>query len=342
MDDAPEDSRFASVDIGSHTIRLLIVQLTPGGEVIPIGAGRRITRLADNFSRGETLGEVSILASIKVLKEFALLIHCNRVQAVNCGATGVIRRARNAGEFLERAEAAAGIAPSILSEEAEAFLAAKGILSGLPKKERFVLSFDLGGSSTELLLIDTSRGEQLWSTSVFIGAATITEQFLPGDPPDRPSTDRAVEAIRDALHSSLQPLRTLLKKLNMPSRALQLAGTAGTVTTLAAMQLKLNAYNPSRVNGLILTETWLTPLIDLLSAMPRAERRQLAGLEKGREGIILGGALIVRELLRELRQSALTVVDSGLLEGLVLALIEKAHGRPPGLASSLTLRLPET
>ena len=342
MDDAPGNSRFASVDIGSHTIRLLIVEVEPEGKVIPINVGRRITRLAYNFSKGETLDEESIQASIAVLKEFASLIQYNRVQAVNCGATGVIRRARNAGEFLRRVEAATGIPPSILSEETEAFLAAKGILSGLPKKERFVLSFDLGGSSTELLLIDTSRGESLWSTSIFMGAATITERFLPGDPPESLSVARAMEAIRDTLQPSLLQLGGLLKDLNLPSRVLQLVGTAGTVTTLAAMFLKLNVYDPSRVNGIILTETWLTPLIDLLSTMPRAERLQLAGLENGREGIILGGALIARELLRGLQQSSLTVVDSGLLEGLVLALIEKAYGRPSGLSSTLTLRLPET
>jgi exopolyphosphatase/guanosine-5'-triphosphate,3'-diphosphate pyrophosphatase len=330
------------VDIGSHTIRLLIVRVESGGKVIPISIGRRITRLAANYYRGETLSEEAIEASIAVLREFASLIQYNQVQAVNCGATGVIRRAGNTGEFLRRVEAATGIHPTVLSEEAEAFLAAKGILSGLPKKERFVLSFDLGGSSTELLLIDTSRGESLWSTSIFMGAATITERFLPGDPPEERSVARAMEAVREALHSNLPQLGGVLKDFNIPSRSLQLVGTAGTVTTLAAMCLKLNVYEPSRINGFLLTETRLTSLIDLLASMCQADRRQLAGLEEGREGIILGGALIARELLRGLQQPSLTVVDGGLLEGLVLTLIEKAYCRASGLSSTFTLRLPET
>jgi exopolyphosphatase / guanosine-5'-triphosphate,3'-diphosphate pyrophosphatase len=340
-DDAPGNSRFASVDIGSHTIRLLIARVEQGGQVLPVTIGRRITQLARNFSEGETLKTESIDASIAVLKEYASLIRRNRVKAVTCGATGVIRRARNADEFLRRVERETGILPSILSEEAEAFHAAKGILSGLPQKERFVLSFDLGGSSTELLLINTSHGASLWSTSIFIGAATITERLLRGDPPEIPAIAKASEAIRDALRPTLLQLEALLKDFNIPFHALQLVGTAGTVTTLAAMLLKMDVYEPSRINGMFLTEAWLTPVIDILSLMPRAERRRLAGLESGREGIILGGALIVRELLRGLQQSSLTVVDSGLLEGLALALIEKECGQPSGLSSSLTYRLPD-
>ena len=97
-------------------------------------------------------------------------------------------------------------------------------------------------------------------------------------------------------------LRAMLKDLNIPSQALQLVGTAGTVTTLAAMLLEMDLYQPSRVNGLILSEEWLTRLIDRLATLSLAQRRELAGLEKGREGIILGGALIVHELMNGLEQ----------------------------------------
>jgi len=335
------NSRFASVDIGSHTIRLLIVRVEGNRKVIPITLARRITGLSRNFSEGETLKEDSIYESITVLKEFASLLHRNHVRSVSIGATGVIRRARNAEAFLRRIREATGIDTAILSEQAEAFLSAKGILSGLPRAERFVLAFDLGGSSTELVLIDTFSAESLWSTSIFIGAATITERYLPGDPPERASITHAAETVQDALNQTLSQLRVLLKDLNVPVPALQLVGTAGTVTTLAAMLLKMDAYEPSRVNGLIITEEWLSQMIDNLSVMSIAERQELAGLEKGRESIILGGALILRELLRGLERKHLTVVDSGLLEGLVLALIEKEYGWPLGLSSSLTFGLQE-
>lgn len=341
MIDAPVNSRFASVDIGSHTIRLLIVRVEGDGKVFPITLARRITRLSRNFSEGETLKQDSIDESIAVLKGFASLLHRNHVRSLSCRATGVIRRARNAVDFLQKIREATGIDTVVLSEQAEAFLSAKGILSGLPQAERFVLAFDLGGSSTELVLIDTSSAESLWSTSIFIGAATITERYLPGDPPEGVSVTHAAEAVRDALYQTLTQLKVLLKELHVPLPALQLVGTAGTVTTLAAMFLKMDDYEPSRVNGLIITEEWLSQLIDNLSVMSAAERQELEGLERGRESIILGGALIVRELLRGLDRKHLTVVDSGLLEGLVLALIEKHYGWPSGLSSPLTFRLQE-
>jgi exopolyphosphatase/guanosine-5'-triphosphate,3'-diphosphate pyrophosphatase len=339
LDHVPENSRFASLDIGSHTIRLLIAQVEGRKKVLPIKVERRITQLARNFSDGETLKEDSIQESITGLREFAALLHQYGAQSVNCGATGVIRRARNAADFLRKVHDATGIYPTILSEEAEALLSAKGILSGLRRAERFVLSFDLGGSTTELLLIDTCRTESLWNTSVFVGAATITEWHLPGDPPERRSVTHAVEAIREAFHQTLLRLRALLKRLDVPLHAVQMVGTAGTVTTLAAMLLKMAVHEPSRVNGLVLTEEWLTKLIDRLSALPLVERQQLVGLERGRERIILGGALIVRELLRGLEHAHFTVVDSGLLEGLVLTLIEKEYGWPTSLASPLTFQL---
>jgi exopolyphosphatase / guanosine-5'-triphosphate,3'-diphosphate pyrophosphatase len=339
--DAPANSRFASVDIGSHTIRLLIVRVEEDRKVFPITLVRHITRLSRNFFEGETLKEDSIDESIAVLKEFASLLHRNHVRSFSSRATGVIRRARNATDFLRRIKEATGIDTAVLSEQAEAFLSAKGILSGLPQAERFVLAFDLGGSSTELVLIDTSSAESLWSTSIFIGAATITERYLPGDPPEGVSVTRAVEAVRDALYHTLSQLRLLLKDLDIPLSAPQLVGTAGTVTTLAAMFLKMDAYEPSRINGLIITEEWLSQLIDNLCVMPVAQRQEIAGLEKDRESIILGGALIVRELLCGLKRKHLTVVDSGLIEGLVLALVEKEYGWPSGLSSPLTFGLQE-
>jgi len=330
--------RFASIDIGSHTLRLLVAQEESGGQVFPLHVGRRITRLARDFSQGGNLKAESMAESLAVLGEFSALLRRYHVEAVVCGATGVLRRAGNAGEFLQRVAEANGISPVILSEEEEAFYSAKGVLSGLSSGGRHVLSFDLGGGSTELMLIDPSHTRSLWSTSVFIGAATVTERFLPGDPPAPSAVVNAREAVCEALYPALAELRTALKDEHLPPPELLVVGTAGTATTLAAMFLEMSVYDPSRVNGLLLPKTWLAQIVTLLEQASLVERQKLAGLEKGREGIILGGALIVEELLHSLEQEQLIVVDSGLLEGLVLALIEKAHGWPERLASPLSFR----
>ncbi len=337
LDHPSPASRFAAIDVGSHTLRLLIATVGKRREVLPLRRDRRITRLARDFSQTEDLSEPSMVESLAVLGEFSALLREHQVTSVICGATGVVRRAGNASEFLQRIEKMNGPVPSILSEEREAYLSAKGVLSGLPRKEGVVLSFDLGGSSTEFMLIDCNRELSLWHSSVFIGAATATERFLPGDPPAASVVIRASEAVRSALNPQLAQLQAVLQDLHLPLSALQVVGTAGSVTTLAAMFLEMKVYDPFRINGVLLSQTWLNRTIDLLARTPLRERRQLAGLEAGREGIILGGALVVAELLRALKQVQFMVVDSGLLEGLLLTLIEQTFGWPERLVSPFTM-----
>jgi exopolyphosphatase/guanosine-5'-triphosphate,3'-diphosphate pyrophosphatase len=320
---------------------MIIARVQEDRKVFPIAMARRITRLSRGFFEAEILKEESIRESIAVLQEFASLLHRHNVKSVRSRATGVVRRARNAVDFLQKIRDATGIDTQVLSEQEEALLSAKGMLSGLQKEERFVLAFDVGGSSTELILVDTRSSQPLLSTSIFIGAATITERCLPGDPPQKEDVSHAAGSIQDALRQVLSELKQLSKDLEVPLDVLQLVGTAGTMTTLAAMLLEMDAYDPSRVNGLIMMQGWLSRLIDDLAAMPVARRRKIPGLENGRESIILGGALIVRELLRGLERKQVTVVDSGLLEGLLLDLIESEYGWPSSLSSPLTLSLQE-
>jgi len=336
---APRNSKFASIDIGSHTIRLLIAELEEDETLRPLCIERRITRLAGNFQEGETLKPLGITTSIEALREYAYLLKRFRVGSLACGATGVVRRARNANDFLHMVKESTGIPASILSEESEAFLSAKGCLSVLRCRQGKILAFDLGGSSTEFLLTEPDRTEPLWSTSVFIGAATLTERFLTQDPPTLLHLAEASNDVRETIDSTLSDAKKLLAVCGERPFPFQLVGTAGTVTTLAAMYLNMEPYVPYRVNGLVLTQNWLAAIIDFLTLLPLAYRRNLPGLEEGREDIILGGALIVREILQGLGQTHLTVTDGGLLEGLLLDHVEKESGCRPALISPLTWRL---
>jgi exopolyphosphatase/guanosine-5'-triphosphate,3'-diphosphate pyrophosphatase len=275
--------------------------------------------------------------SIKALKEYGKLLNHYRTHSIICGATGVVRRALNSKDFLDTIYEKTGIEASLISEESEAFLSARGVLSVLPKPRSPVLIFDLGGSSTEFLLADPNHSHPILSTSIFMGAATITERYLPGDPPDNKSIAHAINTIRETLEPNLKTFKNRLNEINYPlGKRLQLVGTAGTVTTLAAMYLRMDHYQPYRVNGLELTEEWLTDLADHLARLPLKLRRNLSGLEAGREDIILGGALIVREILRNLEESSFTVTDAGLLEGLLMSAIEKESGEGGTLWTHLT------
>lgn len=335
---APE--LYASIDVGSHTIRLLIARLEEGRMLCPLCTERRITRLAADFQDGETLKAVGIRKSLEALKEYRQILDRYEVCFVASGATGVVRRARNSGEFLQAVEEAAGIQTSILSETSEARLSAMGCLSVLPERDGTVVCFDLGGSSTEFLLTRSDHAEPLWSTSVFLGAATLTERFLKADPPGPAAAGDALGAVRSLLRGELREVPRLAGDSSDGAPSFHLVGTAGTVTTLAAMRLEMVRYEPYRINGIVLEESWVGEITDRLARMPLEARRGIPGLEKGREDIILGGALIVRAILDELGSPCVTVTDGGLLEGLLLELVKKEHGWPSTLISSLTWRLP--
>ena len=326
----------ASIDVGSHTLRLLIASCKEKQELFPLHVDRRITRLARGFQEDRTLKEAGIRASIGALKEYNELLEQHHVRSVICGATGVVRRALNRSDFLKTVLEETRIRVSIISEDSEAFLSAKGVLSSLPRPEIPVLIFDLGGSSTEFVLADPQQPRPLLATSVFIGAATVTERFLRRDPPDENSVAQAVQFIHSMLTPPLNDFKEQLNRLHPTLSGLQVVGTAGTVTTLAAMHLGMEDYQPYRINGLRLNREWLADTTDLLARLTLVSRKSLPGLEEGREDIIFGGILIVREILRLLKQPSLTVMDAGLLEGLLLDHIEGEYGIPQTLWSPLT------
>lgn len=341
---APPDKHFASIDVGSHTLRMLIARCNARGEVFPLVTERRITRLAKNFQQNGQLGDQGMEGSLKVLEEYAATLKRYKVESVACGATGVVRRAANSDEFLQAIHRRTGIPAAILSEDSEARLSAKGVLSVLPPSEGHILTFDLGGSSTEFLLLHTRNPHPIWHTSIFIGAATLTDRFLRVDPPSAAAAAEASADVQASLAPTFQTIQSLLsettggtnQETGFPRESLRLAGTAGTATTLAAMYLEMATYDPERVNGLVLENRWLSAMTERLLRSPLAQRRSIPGLEAGREDIIAAGALIVMEILKGLHQSQVTVSDAGLLEGLLLNHIEREYGRPETLVSPLT------
>ncbi len=327
---------FAALDIGSHTTRMLIARKN-GTELVPVRAERRVTRLAQDFQDAEIITGQAQHRNISALKEYCSILREFQVGSIACGTTGVVRRAKNSGAVLGRIASETGIECKILSEQTEAILSAKGILSALPEIGSDLLAFDIGGGSTEFVL--TGAETAIWSASLPVGAATLTGAFLEGDPPGREAVDRAGLWVQGEIISAKEQLCGIINFFEK----LRLVGTAGTVTTLAAMHIKMERYVPYRVNGVVLTADWLSRTIESLAQMPLARRRLIAGLEPGREDIILGGAVIVSEILSCFGHDSFVVSDAGLLEGLLIELVEKesapSGGGGAGLRTGLTWRL---
>jgi exopolyphosphatase/guanosine-5'-triphosphate,3'-diphosphate pyrophosphatase len=303
---------LASIDIGSNTLRLLIAEQVGNGPINPARVERRITRLGEGFMPSKILRAPAMARSIAALREFAALMVEHGACDYLAGATAVVREAGNGAEFLRRVEEEAGISVRVLSGAEEAEFALQGAASVIPAAGDSPLALiDIGGGSTEVIRQSPGESPGAESVSLPIGVVHLTETFLRDDPPGLDACARLARHVRDVLEAV---------HFSAPLDGLLWIGTAGTVTTLAAMYLELECYDPARINGVVLERQWLADLCNRLADTPVAARRGIVGLEPGREDIILPGALVTVELMDKFRFSQLTVSDAGLLEGLFLEL----------------------
>ena len=228
-------------------------------------------------------------------------------------ATHALRAARNPDELLSRIR----FPVRILSGDEEARLGFHGALAGMSRLRSYprVLVVDIGGGSVELTCGDRHRIEN--SLSLPIGAVVLTEQFLSHDPPLR----REVAAVEEALTRTLD---SPLERISRPARGvsqkvpLRVIGVGGTITTMAALEQRLDPYDPDRVHGYRLTRGAVQRITRRLLAQTVAERRDLPGLQPERADIIAAGALVLRHLLVELDSRQITVSETDFLWALVL------------------------
>jgi exopolyphosphatase/guanosine-5'-triphosphate,3'-diphosphate pyrophosphatase len=303
---------LASIDIGSNTLRLLIAEQVAMGSINPARVERRITRLGAGFMPSKILGAPAMARSIAALREFAALMTEHGVGDYLAAATAVVREAGNGAEFLGKVEEEAGISVRVLSGTEEAEFALRGAASVIPGGVDTPLALiDIGGGSTEVIRQSPGEGPGAESVSLPIGVVHLTETFLRDDPPGFDACTRLTRHVRDVLDAV---------HFSASLDGLLWIGTAGTVTTLAAMYLELERYDPARINGVVIERQWLADLCNRLADTPVAARRGTPGLEPGREDIILAGALLSVELMDKFRFSQVTVSDAGLLEGLFLEL----------------------
>jgi exopolyphosphatase/guanosine-5'-triphosphate,3'-diphosphate pyrophosphatase len=310
---------LASIDIGSNTLRLLIAEDRTSAPLKPIRVERRITRLGERFLPARILHPPAMARSLAALREFARLMAENGVKDYLAAATAVVREAENRAEFLHRVEGEAGLRVRLLSGAEEAELALRGAASVVACGDTPIALFDIGGGSTEVIREVPGGSPGVESVSLPIGVVHLTETFLREDPPGLEACARLAGEVRAALEAV---------SFSGSLGSVLWVGTAGTVTTLAAMHLELRRYDPDRINGVVLERPWLVDLCNRLARTPTAARRGIVGLEPGREDIILAGGLVTLKLMEKFRFSRVTVSDAGLLEGLFLELCRSHQGLP--------------
>lgn len=329
--EAQHAALVAALDVGTNTVRLLVAAVAPDRRLVPRRYALRITRLGGGATP-DGLAPAAIDRTVAAIADFARVMREEGAGAWRAVATSAAREAPNGAALVARAREAAGIELAIISGDEEAALALAGVRWALGRlgavPPRFVL-IDVGGGSTEVVL--AGRHGPGWrdrASSMRIGTVRLAERCLRSDPPTREELARMAGAIEAGLAAELPPaLREpstdeteAPAQPDAPGGGPALVGTAGTITTLAAMDLGLTTYDRDRVDGHRLTLEALEARFAGLVAMPARARLSLPGLEPGREDLIVPGLAIVLALMRRLGSRRLTVVDAGLLEGICLRL----------------------
>jgi exopolyphosphatase / guanosine-5'-triphosphate,3'-diphosphate pyrophosphatase len=307
--------RLAGIDIGTLTCRLLIADLPASGRLTELRSDRRILRLGEGVDQAKTLGVAAMNRVVSCLREWREVIESYRVDHSIAVATSAVRDASNRAEFLDRVKREAGFEVEIITGEEEARRTLLGIRSGLPDGIIDMLALDIGGGSTEFIL--DRPGHKPIVRSIDIGVVRVYERLLRHDPPTAEEIWQARDWVRRETEAAVS---------DMPRGAgLTFVGTAGTITSLAAMAQKLPAYEPARIHNYRLDLRIIQDLEQTLLSRKKSERIGLPGLERGREEVIASGAIIIRTVMETLGVCECLVSDLGLREGVLIDLAKRSQ-----------------
>lgn len=307
--------RVAAVDLGTNSTRLLVADVE-GDQLTEVVRRLTITRLGEGVDGRRRLLPLPIARVRNCLSDYRREIELLGVTQTLAIATSAVRDAENGEAFLGEIEWSYGFTTQLLDGAAEASLMARGVSAGRPALEGTLL-VDIGGGSTELVLC--SSGVVVSSTSIDVGCVRVTERFLESNPPTPPELAAAAAYVRALLPTLVAP------------RAI---GVAGTVTTLATLDLGLPAYDPERTHGHRVSRTAVDEQLARLAGMTLEERLLVPGLEPGRAAVIIAGLVVLREIMETYDLDEIEASERDILHGAAYAAAELPESEeglaPPG------------
>ena len=308
-------NRVAAVDLGTNSTRLLVADVD-GDRLEELTRRLTITRLGEGVDRRRRLLPLPIARVRNCLSEYRQELEALGAERTLCIATSSVRDAENGEAFLGEIEWSYGFTTRLLSGAEEAAMMIRGVTASRPPLDD-VLVVDIGGGSTELVV--AAAGEVASATSLDIGCVRITERFLGSDPPSRPELAGASGYVR-----SLLP----------PLEAASAIGVAGTVTTLATIDLGDAEYDPERTHGHRISLASIEEQLERLAAMTTEQRLAIPGLEPGRASVIVAGVIVLREVLTAYGLAEIEVSERDVLDGAAFAAAElpepEEGAAPPG------------
>lgn len=304
-------SLYASIDLGSNTVRLLVARKKETGLDI-IFSDHKITRLGENLhNTGILIPEAMdrTISAIKHLKDAAEQYDPDNIWIA---ATSAVRESKNKNFFVERVKAETDLDIEVIPWEEEGRRMLIGVYYGLGRKIERGLIVDIGGGSAEFVFSKGKRQQR--STGNDLGAVRLAEHYLKNDPID----DREFREMEKEIEQKI-----LKAKSDIDVKSdVRFIGVGGTVTTIAALDLNLFPYNPERVNGHAVKIERVNDLIEELKNMSLYERESLHSLEKGREDLIVPGMAVVKKIMEIFELKEMTVSEWGLREGILLDHLE--------------------
>lgn len=305
--------RLATIDLGTNTVRLLVAETTPGGWR-SLDETQQVTRLGEGLAASGRLGAAPMARTAAVVGEYVRRAVAAGAGEVRVVATSAVREAANAADFVAAVERLTGRRVEVVSGEEEARLTVRGILAGLGPRPGPWVAFDIGGGSTEFIL---ARGHRIEAVaSLGLGVVPLAERHPFPGPVEPARYGRMRDEIAQRLAGELpEPIRGAGVEV--------LVGTAGTVTTLAALDLGLAAYDAGRVQGHRMPREAVARLLARLGGLTLAHRAALPCLEPGRADLIVAGVAIVQAALEVLGARAIEVSDWGLREGIMAETVER-------------------
>ncbi len=295
----------AIVDLGSNSARVVVIDRPLPGVLETVAEESLNLRLATELDERSRLSERGIAIAIDAIAEFAEFAREAGARSIHVVATAAIRAARNRGELLARAHARLGLAIEVLDGAEEAELASAGALHGLPIRSGVIV--DIGGGSTEVARVIAGAIVGAWSFP--LGALSASAAWLRDDPPTR----KQIKMMRREIAKILA--RHAPSSLDADER---LIATGGSVRTLARLAQRQSAYPLPRLHGYALSRDALQRVRAFLMAHSAAERGAIDGVRAGRADSIMGGAVILEELMRRLDAERLTVAAGGVREGVAM------------------------
>ena len=319
---------LAAIDVGTNSVHMVVARPTEAGPPEVLAREKTPVRLGSGGADMKHLDPDAVERTISALRDFKRIADAHDATVVAI-ATSAVREAEDGKKFIRRARKDAGVEVEVVSGVEEARLIHLGALSGVAVADRRHLVIDIGGGSTEFIVGDGTTA--LLARSLKLGHIRLTDRFFPGGI----VADGAVKECRRFVRSFVAPVVVEIRELGFDVAV----GCSGTITTLATMIAAEGGNEVRTVDNAVITRADLDRIVeDVMSKPTPRDRKAIPGLEPHRRDVVVGGAVLLRQLFKTLKISEMIVSPNALREGLLLDRFNRAGTTDDGLHHLSDLR----